>query len=541
MAKNKHKGSKNGKKKKGSDSAEETEKFGAPNKSNDNPWFLQVASFLVAVIVGAFAFVSSYSPWTENLSEDPMSLCGLVMANSSLPNSGWGMFVLQTIEEGHPVSFGDPIIQIPDIPTEQASAIGHLLHNYLWQSDVTGGTREGRVVYSFAPGTGSLANGHPTQSNIQPSNGALVDHAGVERSASPAAGAFTHYHDFVFHAHGKSLVPGDEIVVNYGQGWQNKISHDDMGAAHRSVSSLRRDGLCLDHIQPSVLTVSDTGRGAFSTRFLPAGTVVAPLPLIPLHRDALRMKKEKQTQLLLNYCYGHPQSSLLLLPYAPVVNLINHGHGKRANVKMRWSESTLHTGKLLLEEGLEEVWRNPNGLLMELVALRDIEHGEEILLDYGDFWQAAWDDHVKNWKPATEPYVYATHYNEEIEFLPTYRQANYPPNIRTTCFYKYNPEATSPFVWSFENGVTHYSNLYPCHILERDEERNVYTVLIQNQESPLLRHDEIPPQHVVEQVPRAAILLDDVPQSTDQHLESAFRHEIQIPDAIFPRGWRDLE
>jgi hypothetical protein len=29
--------------------------------------------------------------------------------------------------------------------------------------------------------------------------------------------------------------------------------------------------------------------------------------------------------------------------------------------------------------------------------------------------------------------------------------------------------------------------------------------------------------------------------TTDQHLENAFRHEIGIPDAIFPDQWKDDE
>ena len=46
-------------------------------------------------------------------------------------------------------------------------------------------------------------------------------------------------------------------------------------------------------------------------------------------QDDIHMLRQRQVlngkqQLLLNYCYGHPNSDLLLLPYAPLVNFINH-------------------------------------------------------------------------------------------------------------------------------------------------------------------------------------------------------------------------
>ena len=39
------------------------------------------------------------------------------------------------------------------------------------------------------------------------------------------------------------------------------------------------------------------------------------------------------------------------------------------------------------------------GLMFEFVALRDIQEGEEILINYGQEWQDAWDAHVAKWMP----------------------------------------------------------------------------------------------------------------------------------------------
>ena len=38
---------------------------------------------------------------------------------------------------------------------------------------------------------------------------------------------------------------------------------------------------------------------------------------------------------VINYCFGHPESSVLIWPYATVVNLINHD-GASSNVVVRW-------------------------------------------------------------------------------------------------------------------------------------------------------------------------------------------------------------
>lgn len=524
------------------------------SKKTEIPWFLSKHAMSVVVVLGiallylkdngvVALYFKDNDPLSSLLStpKDPMSQCGLVMTNSSLPDSGWGMFPLTTIPAGQPVSYGDPILQVPDIGTGQAPHITYLLHNYMWTGDVTGGMHEGRVVYSVLPGVGSLANGHPTQWNMAPpASGAAHDEAGELRSESPGAGAFTHYHNLSFRAF-SNIAEGQELMVNYGQGWSDKIPNEDLGdSTKRPVEWLRKNGICLDHIQPALSNIPHAGRGAVATRFLPINTIVAPVPLLPIKSREGLMRHNGSWQLLLNYCFGHVQSSLLLVPYAPVVNLVNHGSGKEANVKMQWSTSNLFSGKHLLEQSDIFAQNDPSGLLLEFVATRDIREGDEILLDYGDAWQAAWDNHVKGFEPdSSADYEYARVWNEKVAVLRTPTELTeqpYPTNLRTTCFYKFDPTNQSPSQWispSFE-----YQNLYPCRVLERNQDES-YTVVIGSQES-LLVDVKVPPNHIITKVPRHAIRLDDKLQSSDQHLVNAFRHEIHIPDDIFPQAWRDL-
>jgi hypothetical protein len=88
--------------------------------------------------------------------------------------------------------------------------------------------------------------------------------------------------------------------------------------------------MCLDNILPGKSTIDDAGKGAFSSQYIAKGAVIAPAPLIPIrHRNALKMTQfrindetgEREyifgNQLLLNYCFRHPKSSLLFFPYSP--------------------------------------------------------------------------------------------------------------------------------------------------------------------------------------------------------------------------------
>jgi hypothetical protein len=56
------------------------------------------------------------------------------------------------------------------------------------------------------------------------------------------------------------------------------------------------------------------------------------------------------------------------------------------------------------------------GLSSDFVALRDIEEDEEILIDYGEAWERAWQEHVRNFVPR-ENYVPANELNEMADIV----------------------------------------------------------------------------------------------------------------------------
>lgn len=102
----------------------------------------------------------------------------------------------------------------------------------------------------------------------------------------------------------------------------------------RSTEWLNQNGLCADNMHLGESTVPQAGHGAFASRFLKGGTPVLPVPLIHIpYREVLDMfelngngetteenwKRDHQlpSQLLLNYCLGHRDSTMLLSPYGP--------------------------------------------------------------------------------------------------------------------------------------------------------------------------------------------------------------------------------
>jgi len=176
------------------------------------------------------------------------------------------------------------------------------------------------------------------------------------------------------------------------------------------IDWLQKNGLCVDNIQAGPSTLPEAGQGAFATRIMRKGSLIAPAPLLVLKRDdlviyaahldrdmyddVLDFDKVQGLELLLNYCFGHANSSLLLVPYSPVVNFINH-QGTAPNAEIRWPK-----GKALLGDPNDwlhlhplEVLDKSGELMMEFVALHDIQPGEEIFIDYGREWEEAWRKH----------------------------------------------------------------------------------------------------------------------------------------------------
>ncbi|KAG7372017.1 hypothetical protein IV203_018160 [Nitzschia inconspicua] len=108
-----------------------------------------------------------------------------------------------------------------------------------------------------------------------------------------------------------------------------------------------------------------------------------------------KSKERIGEQVLVNYAFGHPESSLV--PLGTQVTLINHG-GKQANAFIAWNGEkgdVIENGHSYLYNSVEELSGVAEIVFdMKIVALADIKEGAEITLNYGDSWQEAWDEYV---------------------------------------------------------------------------------------------------------------------------------------------------
>jgi hypothetical protein len=181
------------------------------------------------------------------------------------------------------------------------------------------------------------------------------------------------------------------------------------------------------------------------------------------------------------------------------------------------------------------------GLSFQYVALRDIEEGEEILLDYGAAWDKAWKLHVRNYRTMREHYVPAFELNEQLIAdnlqIRTMDERSYGTDrVRLFCRREFAE-------WSGLGDIISDMEELPCRVLERRDgdggnSETTYVAEVINS-----RDDD---EHVCEStvagilwnVTQDAFNFQDMPYGRDHHQPWAFRHEMHIPDDIFPEIWK---
>jgi SET domain len=350
------------------------------------------------------------------------------------------------------------------------------------------------------------------------------------------------------------LHTGSELTINYGD-WDFNPKKE-YKRPKRTPEWLAENGWCIDHLEVVKSTLPGVGRGAFVKRNLPAGTMVAPAPL-QVFKDRKVFQSTNPEQLYVNYCMQPRNSKMLVYPYGPGVNLINHASKQPANVHLQWSTNYMHK-KELLDMDYDEFWENvnPGSLVLEVVASRDLVAGEELFLDYGPEWEAAWVQHVAKWEPLpdAQSYVYPEDMDETAALRTVKEQETepYPSNLITMCFTPewdrkkhkhvewYDPE------WDWAQGMVF------CNILDRQlgaDGNDEYTVSLNffdvDVSEPLVDEEIAFDQSVPledlsidTKVPRRAIRWIEKPYLDDEHLPNAFRHPIGLPDNLVPDAWR---
>jgi hypothetical protein len=553
--------------------------------------------------------------------------CELVLAETQDTHE-WAVYTMVPRSKGTPVrKYGDIVIQWTDPihhdvkqqqprkddddsttnhhqqQQQQHRSMYHL-KDFTWNGQETGGHYEGHTwVESVVPGLGMLSRSRPTVGSSSVNGSATgsnhnnilplvprVDEGGLTRFESPGAGAITYYNNFtwwyfqdveagdeLFYSLAGKLAVSSKAVVEEGNLESNEVQSTTALRWKPTLDYLRHNGYCIDNILARQSRIKEAGRGAFAARNLPEGSIVAPVPVAMVKREDLVIhnnnnrkssssNNNQRQQLLLNYCFGSKSSSWLFFPYSPIVNLINHYH--EPNVKLRLSSSSKVRAAVTLEN-VPPQSINMTDLLLELVATRPIQEGEEIYLDYGRAWEDAWWNHVNTiWRPINQHYSPSYVMDDAIRLLRTEQEQKdypYPDNVFTSCFYRYSDRSEddreiarsgntkdssslTSFRWHLTRGLYDLKNLRPCQVLKRLEDsksgRSAYAVRMLNRPNVhSMDLNEIIPSnelHIVTHVPRAAVRFSDKGGTTDPHLPSAFRHEIGLPDGLLPAAWQNI-
>ena len=372
---------------------------------------------------------------------------------------------------------------------------------------------------------------------------------------------------FALPGHGTTLNQLRHILENGG------TSMKGYNATIKDANWMKEHGTCLDNIMDGVSSIPHAGRGAFARRNIKKGSVVAPAPLIHIpHKEVLDMYAPKydeegeylhrdsvsgpvHQQLILNYCFGSSESELLLCPYGFLTGLINHS--PNPNTEVRWTNSTATKHPEWFNQPVSEWGYNfHSGLGFDYKALRDIKKNEEITIDYGPEWQAAWAEHVERFEanPPRPDYMAAYELNSMLDFdVPIW--PNQLRGVIMGCRNEYlelrgifnsddgeTYEFVEPYLRGIEDELTYTGEFYLCRAIEKNEETNTYTVEVYESggeeipSNPYYETFEEAVQLILFDVPFDAFIWRDIPYERNHHQSWSFRHPMGFKD--FPDIWK---
>ena len=215
-----------------------------------------------------------------------------------------------------------------------------------------------------------------------------------------------------------------------------------------------------------------------------------------------------------------------------------------------------------------------------------------MFINYGKDWQRAWDAHVKSWEPISPEsdynnltlwtdrsesnngklgYVRADVLNEDtkspIRITKEQITDPYPHCVQIMCkvnvnhesAYHWEPETVPFFTREWEEQKDNPSDaddkhIHNCNITKRyyddedseDDEEDVEEIeheylyevelLVQKKSEDMVINE----RHEITDVPRKAIEFANIHYTSDVFLKNSFRHEMKLPDELFPKAWMNL-
>jgi len=598
------------------------------------------------------------------------SECSLFLAESSIPNSGFGVYTTSDYIKGDTVSH-DVSIALADV-MRNLGPKGDYIHwthdDYNWRGDWENEYILAEKVSMNAFPLGALTNFHTWLNCVSPTAHVYDDSLLNRNNNDAGVGAYSYYQR-TFTAT-RDIKAGEELFSNYGENWldshhfdsvprkknfrrahrileqlsknnihdlnyietlativswydkrtasllpesgdniEDEVAVDIDGLAkstieRRTVEWIKENGKCLDNIYGDKSTIPQAGRGAFARRFIKSGDLIVPMPLLQIMNKTnstlfdtiLNDQKEKVRNtdkvighhLLLNYCFDHPESSILLCP-STHGGLINHD-AKNPNALYKWADWDPNTKEWLQMSFDEMNKRKDKGLAFDIIALRDIQPNEEIFIDYGPLWEEAWLKHVQTFKPAGDAFQSTYKMNQEMHPIYTIEELgskSYAPNVMTACKYyeqaqtdekipylsDYNDEesfwtelhlhqeknSSSKTIQDFLDSYEHlstvpYSSLqdkydkdlehWPCKPILRISNGDTELYTVQIYQSPAYGNTQWTNDDLfrfVTDFPRDKITFLTRPYMSDVYLDGVFRHSIGIRDEMIPDAWKNIK
>jgi hypothetical protein len=197
------------------------------------------------------------------------------------------------------------------------------------------------------------------------------------------------------------FLPCVDPTVSAKEGYE-KFPHLEMTAETLQSEAeycLSDNDLLVKEIEPGYF-------GTFASQDIKDGFSVTWGQFAYMHQAELMDPETQEAELLLNYCYapggGNSSSPILFLPFAPGATTFNHADPQKnqtPNARIMWMDPRFQPFRFFsYPSGIlfgDDETNDGRPFMVEYVATRSIQAGEEILLDYGADWQAAYDTHRK--------------------------------------------------------------------------------------------------------------------------------------------------